>query len=53
MDGMGHLLVDHLMAHQALLGTGPFGLKLSRGYAKLMNIMTGCAGDRKDGSHYD
>jgi hypothetical protein len=28
MDRMSHVIVNHLMAYQALLRTGPFGLKL-------------------------
>ena len=45
VDGMGHLLVDYLVAQQALLRPGSFGLILSRRYAQPMNIMAGCASD--------
>lgn len=45
VDRMGHFLVNHFVAHQALLRTGAFGLKLSRGYAQLMDIVAGGAGD--------
>jgi len=45
MDGMGHLWVNHLVAHQALLRAGAFGLKLGRGHTQLMDIVAGGAGD--------
>ena len=41
---MSHVPVDHLVTHEALLGAGPLGLKLRRGYAKLVDIMTGSTG---------
>lgn len=49
MDGMRHILVNHFVTHQTLLRTGSFGLKLSRGYAQLMNIVTGGTGDTFSG----
>ncbi len=41
VNGMGHVLVNHFMAHQTLLGTGSLGLKLGRGYTQLMDVVTG------------
>ena len=41
---MGHVLIDNLVTHEALLGAGSFGLKLGGWYAQLMNIVTGGTG---------
>ena len=44
VNGMGHVLVNHLMAHQTLLRPGSFGLKLGRRYSQLMDVVTGGTG---------
>ncbi len=45
MNGMGQVLVNDLVAQEALLGPGPFGLELRRRHAQLMDVVAGCAGD--------
>ena len=44
MNGVRHVVVDHSMAHQTLLRTRSFGLKLGGRHAQLVNVVTGCAG---------
>ncbi len=45
VDGMGQVFINHLMAYHTLLGAGASGLELSRGYAQLMNVVAGGAGN--------
>ena len=45
MNGVGHVFINHFMAHQTLLGAGPFGLELSRRYTQLMHLVTRCTGN--------
>jgi hypothetical protein len=45
MDGMGQVSVNHLVAHEALLGPGSLGLELRRRHAQLMDVVAGGAGD--------
>ncbi len=49
MYGMRQVTVNHFVAYHTLLGTGTPGLELSRGYAQLMHIMAGCAGNTFSG----
>ena len=44
MNGMRHVVINYFMTGQTLLRSGTFGLKLGRGNAQLMNIMTGGTG---------
>ena len=39
VNGMGHVLVNHLMTHQTLLRPGSLGLKLGRRYTELMDVV--------------
>ena len=45
VDGMGQVLVNHLVAYHTLLGSGAPGLELSRGDSQLMNVVAGGAGN--------
>ena len=44
VNGMGHVLVNHFMAHQTLLRPGSLGLKLGRRHTQLMDVVAGGAG---------